>query len=46
MDAACYSWLKKFKISGFKPRVLGEKEAKSLPDVPVVLEKMKKEIVD
>ena len=46
MDAACYSWLKKFKLSGFKPRDLTAKEVKELPDCPVVLDKMKQDIVD
>ena len=38
MDAACYSWLKKFKLSGFKPRDLTKKDMKELPDLPVALE--------
>ena len=44
MDAACYSWLKKFKLSGFKPRDLTKKDVKELPDLPVVLEQVKKDI--
>jgi len=30
MDAACYSWLKRTKVSGFKPRVI-TKEVQELP---------------
>ena len=37
MDAACYSWLKRWCINGFKPRVI-KKEVKELPDLPVVLD--------
>ena len=44
MDAACYSWLKKWKVSGFKPRVL-TKEVKELPDLPVVLDAQKAELL-
>lgn len=46
MDAACYSWLKKFKISGFKPRDITLKEVKELPDLPPVLDTIKKNIID
>ena len=37
MDAACYSWLKRWKISGFKPRVLGSK-IKKMVELPVVFD--------
>ena len=36
MDAACYSWLKRCRIPGFKPRV-PKTSAKELPDLPAVL---------
>jgi len=45
MDAACYSWLKRCKIVGFKPRVL-EKVVKDLPDLPIVFDTYKSEILD
>ena len=44
MDAACYSWLKRCKIAGFKPRVLTKQE-KDLPDLPIVLDGLKGEIL-
>ena len=44
MDAACYSWLKRCKVNGFKPRVL-KKEAKELPDLPIVFDTSKSEIL-
>ena len=44
MDAACYSWLKRCKIQGFKPRVL-TKEVKDLPDLPIVYDTHKSEIL-
>ena len=44
MDAACYSWLKKFHVSGFTPRVI-KKEAKELPDLPIVFDQPKSEIL-
>ena len=37
MDAACYSWLKRFKLNGYKPRVI-KKEVKELPDLPLILQ--------
>ena len=45
MDAACYSWLKKCKIRGFKPRVLGLKKEKEMPQLPMVLDEQKKLIL-
>lgn len=44
MDAACYSWLKRCKIAGFKPRVL-TKEVKELPDLPIVFDTVKGELL-
>ena len=44
MDAACYSWLKRCKVVGFKPRVL-EKVTKDLPDLPIVFDTYKSEIL-
>ena len=44
MDAACYSWLKRRKIEGFKPRSL-TKEVKELPDLPIVFDTHKSEII-
>jgi len=37
MDCACYSWLKRVKISGFKPEVVKKVDNK-LPDLPLVFE--------
>lgn len=44
MDAACYSWLKKWRVSGFKPRVL-TKVVKEHPDLPPVLDSIKGDIL-
>lgn len=44
MDAACYSWLKRCRLPGFKPRVICKKE-KELPDLPIVLDKLKGDIL-
>lgn len=44
MDAACYSWLKRCRIGGFKPRQL-TKEVKELPDLPIVFDAHKSEIL-
>ena len=44
MDAACYSWLKRCHIVGFKPRQL-TKEVKDLPDLPIVFDTHKSEIL-
>ena len=44
MDAACYSWLKRWSVNGFKPRVI-KKEVKELPDLPVVLDAQKAEFL-
>ena len=44
MDAACYSWLKRCKVAGYKNRVL-EKAAKELPDLPIVFDTYKSEIL-
>ena len=44
MDAACYSWLKRFNLSGYKPRVI-KKEVKELPDLPIVFDSHKSEML-
>lgn len=43
MDAACYSWLKKWKVTGFEPRVIGTK-VKKMIELPVVLDSLKGQI--
>ena len=46
MDAACYSWLKRHKVPGFKPKVVGEKVKKDLPELPIVFDEVKGEILN
>ena len=43
MDAACYSWLKRWRISGFKPRVIGSK-IKKMVELPIVLDSAKGQV--
>ena len=45
MDAACYSWLKRFELAGFKPRDLSVKEVPELPVLPVIFDVPTKEIL-
>lgn len=44
MDAACYSWLKRVKIAGFKNRDT-KKLKKDFPDLPIILDETKSEIL-
>lgn len=43
MDAACYSWLKRWRVEGFKPRVL-TKEKKKIAELPIIFDSIKGEI--
>ena len=38
MDSACYSWLKRFQLSGYKPLQPSKKLSKELPDLPIVFQ--------
>lgn len=40
MDVSSYGYLDRFKIKGFKPKVLGEKTMK-MPNLPIVLDQSK-----
>ena len=44
MDAACYSWIKRFNLAGYKARVI-KKEVKELPDLPIVFDTHKSEML-
>ena len=44
MDACCYSWLKRWRFTNFKPRVI-TKVVKELPDLPIVFDTSKSEIL-
>lgn len=44
MDVNSHSWLKRCRISGFKP-LLHSNAAKDLPDLPIVFDTHKSEIL-